>query len=98
MAPPPGPYSGASALAVVARASAFSFGLVYGSVKFKILKSGVDDPGHGNGIVTLLYRGRFMDNDKALSERIPSFDAHTWRAQIDHWKRNSYTDQSSSLP
>ncbi|XP_006383738.1 uncharacterized protein LOC18099685 isoform X1 [Populus trichocarpa] len=35
---PPGPYSGASALALVARASAFSFGLVYGSVKLKILK------------------------------------------------------------
>ncbi|KAL3592945.1 hypothetical protein D5086_011585 [Populus alba] len=38
MTPPPGPYSGASALALVARASAFSFGLVYGSVKLKILK------------------------------------------------------------
>ncbi|KAJ6920827.1 hypothetical protein NC651_014413 [Populus alba x Populus x berolinensis] len=38
MTPPPGPYSGASSLALVARASAFSFGLVYGSVKLKILK------------------------------------------------------------
>ncbi|XP_034919652.1 uncharacterized protein [Populus alba] len=38
MTPPPGPYSGASTLALVARASAFSFGLVYGSVKLKILK------------------------------------------------------------
>ncbi|KAF2324671.1 hypothetical protein GH714_016192 [Hevea brasiliensis] len=38
MAPPPGPYSGTSTLALVARASAFSFGLVYGSVKLKILK------------------------------------------------------------
>ncbi|KAF9683118.1 hypothetical protein SADUNF_Sadunf05G0178900 [Salix dunnii] len=38
MPPPPGPYSGASTLALVARASAFSFGLVYGSVKLKILK------------------------------------------------------------
>ncbi|XP_011088539.1 uncharacterized protein LOC105169741 [Sesamum indicum] len=38
MAPPPGPYSGTSTLALVARVSAFSFGLVYGSVKLKILK------------------------------------------------------------
>ncbi|KAJ6399575.1 hypothetical protein OIU77_020183 [Salix suchowensis] len=38
MPTPPGPYSGASTLALVARASAFSFGLVYGSVKLKILK------------------------------------------------------------
>ncbi|XVF45399.1 hypothetical protein PTKIN_Ptkin02bG0202500 [Pterospermum kingtungense] len=40
MAPPPGPYSGTSTLALVARASAFSFGLVYGSIKLKYLKSG----------------------------------------------------------
>ncbi|XP_028768031.1 uncharacterized protein LOC114725666 [Neltuma alba] len=39
MAPPPGPYSGTSTLALVARASAFSFGLVYGSIKLKILKA-----------------------------------------------------------
>ncbi|KAK6136668.1 hypothetical protein DH2020_029575 [Rehmannia glutinosa] len=39
MAPPPGPYSGTSALALVARVSAFSFGIVYGSVKLKILKA-----------------------------------------------------------
>ncbi|ESW03735.1 hypothetical protein PHAVU_011G038100 [Phaseolus vulgaris] len=39
MAPPPGPYSGASTLALVARASAFSFGLVYGSIKLKYLKA-----------------------------------------------------------
>ncbi|XP_043710047.1 uncharacterized protein LOC122658946 isoform X2 [Telopea speciosissima] len=38
MAPPPGPYSGTSTLALVARASAFTFGLVYGSVKLKYLK------------------------------------------------------------
>ncbi|KHG22467.1 hypothetical protein F383_09277 [Gossypium arboreum] len=38
MAPPPGPYSGTSTLALVARASAFSFGLVYGSIKLKYLK------------------------------------------------------------
>ncbi|KAL3814061.1 hypothetical protein ACJIZ3_015329 [Penstemon smallii] len=38
MAPPPGPYSGTSTLALVARVSAFSFGLVYGSVKLKVLK------------------------------------------------------------
>ncbi|KAE8651340.1 hypothetical protein Csa_002027 [Cucumis sativus] len=38
MAPPPGPYSGTSTLALVARASAFSFGLVYGSIKLKVLK------------------------------------------------------------
>ncbi|KAG6785697.1 hypothetical protein POPTR_002G024900v4 [Populus trichocarpa] len=42
MTPPPGPYSGASTLALVARASAFSFGLVYGSVKLKILKMKVN--------------------------------------------------------
>ncbi|CAN6543931.1 unnamed protein product [Malus baccata var. baccata] len=39
MAPPPGPYSGTSTLALVARVSAFSFGLVYGSVKLKYLKA-----------------------------------------------------------
>ncbi|KAL5778171.1 hypothetical protein ACOSP7_011097 [Xanthoceras sorbifolium] len=38
MAPPPGPYSGTSTLALVARASAFSFGLVYGNIKLKIYK------------------------------------------------------------
>ncbi|XP_059461186.1 uncharacterized protein LOC132190266 [Corylus avellana] len=38
MAPPPGPYSGTSTLALVARASAFTLGVVYGSVKLKILK------------------------------------------------------------
>ncbi|KAJ1375296.1 hypothetical protein SESBI_51174 [Sesbania bispinosa] len=36
--PPPGPYSGTSTLALVARVSAFSFGLVYGSIKLKYLK------------------------------------------------------------
>ncbi|CAK8576669.1 unnamed protein product [Lathyrus sativus] len=39
MAPPAGPYSGTSTLALVARASAFSFGIVYGSIKLKSLKS-----------------------------------------------------------
>ena len=37
--PPPGPYSGTSTLALVARASAFSLGLVYGSIKLKVLKA-----------------------------------------------------------
>ncbi|KAJ6985659.1 hypothetical protein NC653_023569 [Populus alba x Populus x berolinensis] len=39
MAPPPGPYSGTSTLALVARVSAFSLGLVYGSVKLKYLQA-----------------------------------------------------------
>ncbi|OIW05659.1 hypothetical protein TanjilG_23445 [Lupinus angustifolius] len=39
MAPLPGPYSGTSTLALVARVSAFSFGLVYGSLKLKVLKA-----------------------------------------------------------
>ncbi|KAM7470845.1 hypothetical protein LguiA_009028 [Lonicera macranthoides] len=39
MSPPPGPYSGTSTLALVARVSAFSFGLVYGNMKLKYLKS-----------------------------------------------------------
>ncbi|TXG64680.1 hypothetical protein EZV62_011674 [Acer yangbiense] len=39
MAPPPGPYSGTSTLALVARASAFSFGLVWGNMKLKYLKA-----------------------------------------------------------
>uniref|UniRef100_A0A7N0TDG4 ATP synthase subunit e, mitochondrial n=1 Tax=Kalanchoe fedtschenkoi TaxID=63787 RepID=A0A7N0TDG4_KALFE len=39
MAPPPGPYSGKSSLALVARVSAFSFGVVYGSIKLKYLKA-----------------------------------------------------------
>ncbi|KAI3861499.1 hypothetical protein MKW98_000451 [Papaver atlanticum] len=38
MALPIGPYSGTSSLALVARASAFTFGLVYGSVKLKVLQ------------------------------------------------------------
>ncbi|XP_077231218.1 uncharacterized protein LOC143864214 isoform X2 [Tasmannia lanceolata] len=36
---PPGPYSGSSTLALVARTSAFTFGLVYGSLKLKYLKA-----------------------------------------------------------
>ncbi|KAJ0010517.1 uncharacterized protein LOC116143793 [Pistacia vera] len=39
MAPPPGPYSGTSTLALVARVSAFSYGLVYGHMKLKYLKA-----------------------------------------------------------
>ncbi|CAI0375022.1 unnamed protein product [Linum tenue] len=39
--PPPGPYSGGSTLALVARVSAFSVGLVYGSLKLKYLKAQV---------------------------------------------------------
>ncbi|KAK2978303.1 hypothetical protein RJ640_017154, partial [Escallonia rubra] len=38
MAPPPGPYSGTSTLALVARVSAFSLGLAYGSIKLKYLQ------------------------------------------------------------
>ncbi|KAJ8767216.1 hypothetical protein K2173_013613 [Erythroxylum novogranatense] len=34
----PGPYSGISTLALVARVSAFSVGLVYGNMKLKYLK------------------------------------------------------------
>ncbi|KAG9443080.1 hypothetical protein H6P81_018934 [Aristolochia fimbriata] len=40
MAPPAGPYSGTSSLALVARASAFTIGLVYGSLKLSYLKVG----------------------------------------------------------
>ncbi|KAJ1701792.1 hypothetical protein LUZ63_001571 [Rhynchospora breviuscula] len=39
MAGLPGPYSGVSTLAFVARASAFAFGAVYGSIKLSVLKS-----------------------------------------------------------
>ncbi|XP_072960222.1 uncharacterized protein [Typha angustifolia] len=35
----PSPYSGVSTLAFVARASAFTFGLVYGSMKLSYLKT-----------------------------------------------------------
>ncbi|KAM0945507.1 putative ATP synthase, F0 complex, subunit E [Dioscorea sansibarensis] len=35
----PGPYSGVSTLAFVARASAFAFGVVYGSMKLSYLKA-----------------------------------------------------------
>ncbi|XP_057788577.1 uncharacterized protein LOC131005587 isoform X1 [Salvia miltiorrhiza] len=38
MAPLPGLYSGKSSLGLVARVSAFSFGVVYGSLKLKVLK------------------------------------------------------------
>ncbi|PWZ41727.1 hypothetical protein Zm00014a_044232 [Zea mays] len=38
----PGPYSGVSTLALVARASAFGVGVVYGSIKLSILKTLVD--------------------------------------------------------
>ncbi|GJN38361.1 hypothetical protein PR202_gb27397 [Eleusine coracana subsp. coracana] len=34
----PGPYSGVSTLALVARASAFGVGVVYGTIKLSILK------------------------------------------------------------
>ncbi|KAJ7299609.1 hypothetical protein O6H91_03G031300 [Diphasiastrum complanatum] len=34
-----GPYSGTSSLALVARVSAFTFGLVYGKMKYSYLKS-----------------------------------------------------------
>ncbi|XP_073311003.1 uncharacterized protein [Primulina huaijiensis] len=37
--PPPGVYSGTSTLALVARVSAFSFGLVYGNMKLKFLRA-----------------------------------------------------------
>ncbi|KAK6939369.1 hypothetical protein RJ641_028900 [Dillenia turbinata] len=43
MALPPGPYSGTSTLALVARVSALSFGLAYGSIKLKYLKVSTDD-------------------------------------------------------
>ncbi|KAL3722607.1 uncharacterized protein LOC104418890 [Eucalyptus grandis] len=39
MAPPPGPYSGTSTLALVARVSAFTFGVAYGNMKLKYLKA-----------------------------------------------------------
>ncbi|XP_057456513.1 uncharacterized protein LOC130747558 [Lotus japonicus] len=39
MAPPPGPYSGTSTLALVARVSAFSVGVVYGAIKLKYVKA-----------------------------------------------------------
>ncbi|KDP27626.1 hypothetical protein JCGZ_19631 [Jatropha curcas] len=39
MTPPPGPYSGLSTLALVARVSAFSAGLVYGNLKLKYLRA-----------------------------------------------------------
>ncbi|KAK6778146.1 hypothetical protein RDI58_024864 [Solanum bulbocastanum] len=39
MAPLPALYSGTSTLALVARASAFTFGLAYGSVKLKYLRA-----------------------------------------------------------
>ena len=35
----PGPYSGVSTLALVARASAFGVGVVYGTLKLSILKA-----------------------------------------------------------
>ncbi|TVT97976.1 hypothetical protein EJB05_56747, partial [Eragrostis curvula] len=35
----PGPYSGVSTLALVARASAFGVGVVYGTIKLSILKA-----------------------------------------------------------
>ncbi|KAL3539039.1 hypothetical protein ACH5RR_002405 [Cinchona calisaya] len=39
MSPPPGPYSGTSTLALVARVSAFTFGVVYGNMKLKYLRA-----------------------------------------------------------
>ncbi|KAJ7005840.1 hypothetical protein NC653_005235 [Populus alba x Populus x berolinensis] len=62
MTPPPGPYSGASTLALVARASAFSFGLVYGSVKLKILK-----------VITCLTFLDFIDHLLGRSVAVISF-------------------------
>ncbi|XP_050237954.1 uncharacterized protein LOC126687432 [Mercurialis annua] len=44
MAPPPALYSGTSTLALVARASAFTFGAVYGTMKLKFLKMKANSP------------------------------------------------------
>ncbi|CAH2072694.1 unnamed protein product, partial [Thlaspi arvense] len=41
---PPGLYSGTSSLALVARASAFGIGLVYGNMKLKVLKIRAKSP------------------------------------------------------
>ncbi|GFY89886.1 hypothetical protein Acr_07g0000830 [Actinidia rufa] len=54
MAPPSGPYSGTSTLALVARVSAFSIGLVYGSMKLKYLKE-IHWPGIGH--LSLMHPG-----------------------------------------
>ncbi|KFK25772.1 hypothetical protein AALP_AA8G158100 [Arabis alpina] len=44
MALPPGLYSGKSSLALMARASAFGMGLVYGTMKLKVLKFTAKSP------------------------------------------------------
>ncbi|KAL5216060.1 hypothetical protein ABZP36_007461 [Zizania latifolia] len=51
MAFTPGPYSGVSTLSLVARASAFGIGVVYGTVKLSILKVTLPDPMRALGLV-----------------------------------------------
>ncbi|KAG6779583.1 hypothetical protein POTOM_015976 [Populus tomentosa] len=58
MAPPPGPYSGTSTLALVARVSAFSLGLVYGSVKLKYLQD------KGDGYMGDCWTGKDRDSKR----------------------------------
>ncbi|KAF1897180.1 hypothetical protein Lal_00034883 [Lupinus albus] len=71
MAPPPGPYSGTSTLALVARASAFSLGLVYGTLKLKILKSFSSVSGSPCGVPLLchhIYESKSQVSSESGSE------------------------------
>ncbi|KAF8641590.1 hypothetical protein HU200_067781 [Digitaria exilis] len=58
----PGPYSGVSTLALVARASAFGVGVVYGSIKLSILKVTL---GYG-----FLQSGRWVDSHYCSSIKV----------------------------
>ncbi|KAF9686746.1 hypothetical protein SADUNF_Sadunf02G0021400 [Salix dunnii] len=98
MTPPPGPYSGASTLALVARASAFSFGLVYGSVKLNILKLLPMDlkktqtlsPYHGSAHDFLFLHPLLLETDFQLGFfplKIPGLSDEFVMYNINHYTR-----------
>ncbi|KAG6761609.1 hypothetical protein POTOM_034837 [Populus tomentosa] len=93
MAPPPGPYSGTSTLALVARVSAFSLGLVYGSVKLKYLQF---------LILALMIRYSFIAWLAVLdilceSKNLVSWDSEFQRAKTNLQKK-SFLSVLSELP
>ncbi|XP_044475948.1 uncharacterized protein LOC123203584 isoform X2 [Mangifera indica] len=69
MAPPPGPYSGTSTLALVARASAFTFGVVYGNMKLKVLKNvlGPSTSSLGDISYTNVHNNYLLSRGRAFS-------------------------------
>ncbi|KAG5581863.1 hypothetical protein H5410_052490 [Solanum commersonii] len=78
MAPLPAPYSGTSTLALVARASAFTFGLAYGSVKHKYLRNPLGWPG-GLGLGRPYWRSQVRN---PLPRGLPSRSSSSHRVYL----------------